>query len=71
MMLSPCKDCPERHSHCHSSCERYLSWKKNWDEAHEALRIENTANYWANSRRVLREWWANNKEVKVKEKDYE
>lgn len=22
-MTSPCKDCPDRHSHCHSACNRY------------------------------------------------
>lgn len=22
-MNSPCKDCPDRHAHCHSTCNRY------------------------------------------------
>ena len=22
-MNSPCKDCPDRHAHCHSACNRY------------------------------------------------
>lgn len=22
-MTSPCKDCPDRHAHCHSACNRY------------------------------------------------
>ena len=22
-MNSPCKDCPDRHAHCHSVCNRY------------------------------------------------
>ena len=28
----PCLDCPDRVIGCHSSCERYLSWKAtaNW-----------------------------------------
>lgn len=22
----PCKDCQERHLHCHSECQRYIEW---------------------------------------------
>lgn len=25
---SPCKDCVERHSGCHSECEKYGDWNK-------------------------------------------
>lgn len=31
-MLSPCKDCSDRHSLCHASCERYLGFRKELDE---------------------------------------
>lgn len=29
---NPCKDCPDRHVGCRSDCERYLAWKKVYDE---------------------------------------
>lgn len=29
---NPCKDCPDRHIGCHSDCERYLAWRKVYDE---------------------------------------
>lgn len=38
MENAPCKDCKERHDLCHSHCEKYLKWKKQHDEAKEALR---------------------------------
>ena len=25
-MNSPCKDCPDRHAHCHSVCGRYCEY---------------------------------------------
>ena len=41
MMKNPCKDCPDRYPGCHSKCERYKSWKKEWDELKEKERIYN------------------------------
>ena len=29
---NPCKDCPDRHIGCHLDCERYLAWRKVYDE---------------------------------------
>lgn len=31
---NPCKDCvePIRHIGCHGNCEKYLTWKKAYDE---------------------------------------
>lgn len=31
---NPCKDClaPVRHIGCHANCEKYLAWKKAYDE---------------------------------------
>lgn len=27
MEYSPCKDCPDRHTACHDSCDKYKDWK--------------------------------------------
>ena len=27
MTISPCKDCPDRNSICHTVCERYKEWQ--------------------------------------------
>ena len=27
-MNAPCKDCPDRHSVCHDSCERYQTFRR-------------------------------------------
>lgn len=32
MIVSPCKDCPERFIGCHSSCERYKQYRSELDE---------------------------------------
>lgn len=29
---NPCKGCPDRCVGCHSDCERYLAWRKVYDE---------------------------------------
>lgn len=26
--IAPCKDCPDRHLHCHSECEKYIQFVK-------------------------------------------
>jgi len=28
MNSQPCKDCPDRHTACHDSCERYAEYKR-------------------------------------------
>ena len=37
---NPCYDCkpPVRHPGCHGKCEKYLAFKKDWDERNEAIR---------------------------------
>ena len=34
-ITAPCKDCPDRHINCHSSCERYAEYKKKNNEQRE------------------------------------
>lgn len=31
----PCKNCSDRHTMCHSTCEKYLKFKKQNDEIRE------------------------------------
>lgn len=31
-MKAPCKDCPDRQVGCHSTCEKYIEFKKEADE---------------------------------------
>ena len=40
-MTAPCKDCPDRQSHCHSKCEKYLKFFEKNEKRKEALRREN------------------------------
>lgn len=39
-MIAPCKDCPERHELCHSSCEKYKDFVKEREEIREARRLD-------------------------------
>ena len=32
MTKAPCKDCPDRHLHCHSTCEKYIAYNKECEE---------------------------------------
>lgn len=47
-----CKDCQDRHYLCHSTCERYIAWKKKLDERNALIREEKRLNndIWASSR---------------------
>ena len=39
-MNSPCKDCPDRHAHCHSACNRYGEYAAMFEKsAHSGLQI--------------------------------
>ena len=40
---APCRECTERHSTCHDTCEKYRSWKRLRDEAVKAQREGNGA----------------------------
>lgn len=31
MLNAPCKDCPDRHYLCHSTCEKYLEFRRQKD----------------------------------------
>ena len=37
-MIPPCKGCEDRKMLCHSSCEKYLEWKKFRDEVNQRMR---------------------------------
>ena len=37
-MNPPCKDCPNRHPGCHGSCEKYQTWRKEWEQLKERER---------------------------------
>ncbi len=34
---SPCKDCPDRHLLCHSTCEKFLKYRKKYLEEKERI----------------------------------
>lgn len=38
MYITCCKDCKERHLHCHSSCEKYKTEKAELDKLKESKR---------------------------------
>lgn len=52
MRKCPCRDCFDRKLLCHSQCEKYQSWKKEYKEAktglHEDYQIPDN---------VLRQYW--------------
>lgn len=39
-MLSPCKDCPDRHPHCHSECEKYKAFDALCEQARKKRNLE-------------------------------
>ena len=59
MSLVPCKDCPERQLGCHSSCSKYLRYRKEVDKENKIRREKEQMNrlvgedaYFRNGRRV-------------------
>lgn len=36
--LCPCKDCEDRYPKCHSSCDGYISWRKQLDDRNDIIR---------------------------------
>jgi hypothetical protein len=34
---SPCKNCVDRHLKCHSTCEKYLAFRKELDDLREVV----------------------------------
>ena len=38
--IAPCKECEKRCVGCHSSCEEYLEWRKQWDKNAKEKRFQ-------------------------------
>ena len=43
-MKAPCKDCPDRQVNCHSTCEKYIEFKKESDRLREERFAKGEAN---------------------------
>jgi len=50
----PCRGCEDRHFGCHAECERYKSWKTEYEETTRALHDEYAYN--GNDRNRKRYW---------------
>ena len=51
MSSNACLNCKDRHEKCHSTCEKYLKFKKELEELHEAKRKQyDLEDYYYNSR---------------------
>lgn len=44
-MTSPCKDCADRNTFCHSSCDKYNAYREKKDRDNEKRRRENDLMY--------------------------
>ena len=40
-MKGPCKECTERHTACHDTCEKFAQWREEHEKAKAWLRKEN------------------------------
>jgi hypothetical protein len=40
---APCRECKERHTACHDSCEKYLSWQEEKNSYREKERRDKNA----------------------------
>ena len=40
-MCGSCKNCTDRHLHCHSKCEKYLKFLAENEKKKQAIRLEN------------------------------
>ena len=38
--VSPCKDCPDRYIGCHSTCEKYIEWRKNEKQYNDGIKFK-------------------------------
>ena len=69
MILSPCKDCTDRHIGCHSTCEKYIDFRKRCDKERED-RLRNSAMLntimYANHRRMCSVTKSKNATIKGK-----
>lgn len=39
-MMSPCKNCLDRKLHCHSTCEKYIAFRKELDSQNRQLHLK-------------------------------
>lgn len=44
-MVAPCKDCKERHDICWKECDRYLRYKKEYEDAKRLMELERAQAY--------------------------
>jgi predicted metal-binding transcription factor (methanogenesis marker protein 9) len=44
MMDAPCKDCPDRHALCHSTCEKYQAFVREREAIREQKKLESRTN---------------------------
>ena len=43
MLVSPCRDCPDRRPSCHGECARYKAFRERFDKEHvERVRKQQT-----------------------------
>lgn len=54
MNMCPCKNCKDRHELCHSTCEKYRTYRENLDAIAEARRLENQLWYQPHKSKVRR-----------------
>ena len=52
MRKCPCRDCFDRKLLCHSQCQRYQSWKKEYEEAKAAIQED-----YPMQEHALRKYW--------------
>ena len=52
LRIAPCKDCPDRHLHCHSECEKYAEYKEHCTERLKNVRAENNIRGMAIERQI-------------------
>ena len=58
MEISPCKDCPDRHTACHGSCERYKEWLDKYHAQQKHLEEnKNRFNITRSEYRDKKRWW--------------
>ena len=73
LLNCPCKECTDRQIKCHSTCQRYKHWRKEYDEAKEKYNaqseLENSLNTYEidRSRRIYKKYkYAIDKSMKGK-----
>ena len=51
-MTAPCKDCPDRRAHCHSCCEKYKSWRAEYDRIQAARHKEKMIQHYIDDTKI-------------------